>query len=77
MPVSFLPNPDYDYAAADSASTPKKSFEWLGTINNVISSIGGVLGLIKKTNKPAGDSGESDTQSHKVTRKNKAGYKKT
>lgn len=65
MPVSFLPNPDYDYAAVEEtagAGTPKKSFDWLGTINNVFSTIGGVLGLIKKTNKPAGDAGENDTQ---------------
>lgn len=62
MPVSFLANPDYDYSSGKVTTTPKKSFDWLGAINNVISTIGSVLGLIKKTDKTGSDSSEESSE---------------
>lgn len=63
MPVSFLANPEYDYSSgSEVATTPKKSFDWLGSINNVISTIGGVLGLIKKKDKTVTDTKEDNAE---------------
>lgn len=63
MPVSFVANPDYDYASGSIVdTTSKKSFDWLGSINNVISTIGGILGLIKKKDKTVTDTGSDSSE---------------
>ena len=61
MPVSFLPNPNYDYTGV--VDTPKKSKDILGTITNIFNTVIGTIGLFskKKTASSPTDNPDSDS----------------
>ncbi|MBA4849034.1 hypothetical protein [Emticicia sp. BO119] len=63
MPVSFLPNPNYDYTGV--TTTPKKSTDILGTITNIFNTVLSAIGLFtkKKTASTPTDTNEPTTPS--------------
>lgn len=62
MPVSFLPNANYDYTGV-STTPPKKNNDILGTISGIFNTVLGFVGLFsKKKTASQTDTKESDTE---------------
>lgn len=63
MPVSFLPNPNYDYTGVSTA--PKKSNDILGTIANFFNTIIRAIGLFSKKKTATSSTDTPDTTTSK------------